>query len=318
MISVKNLTKAFGPKLAVNDVSFTVQKGEVLGFLGPNGAGKSTTMRMITGFTPPTSGSVTIGGNDIADAPIPAKRLLGYLPESAPSYADMTVTGFLNFIAELRGLTGSARKQAVDRVIDMCFLGSVVHQSVDTLSKGYKHRVCFAQSIIHDPEVLIMDEPTDGLDPNQKHEVRNLIREMGKTKAVIFSTHILEEVDAACTRAIIIDRGRMVANGTPKELRDMSELAGAVTISAQGAPADQMQAKLAALPEAARVAALVEKSGGSGLRVYPKDKQAPVALARSVMELVDREGWKVDALHTEEGQLDEVFRRITLPDTVKK
>lgn len=222
MISVKNLTKAFGAKLAVNDVSFTVRKGEVLGFLGPNGAGKSTTMRMITGFTPPTSGSVTIGGNDIADAPIPAKRLLGYLPESAPSYADMTVTGFLNFIAELRGLSGPARKQAVDRVIDMCFLESVVHQSVDTLSKGYKHRVCFAQSIIHDPEVLIMDEPTDGLDPNQKHEIRQLIKRMGETKAIVFSTHILEEVEDTCTRVIIIDRGVVVADGTPAELKARS------------------------------------------------------------------------------------------------
>jgi ABC-2 type transport system ATP-binding protein len=195
--------------------------------------------------------------------------------------------------------------------VDLCFLSSVLHQQIDTLSKGYRHRTCLAQSLIHDPDVLIMDEPTDGLDPNQKHEVRNLIREMGKTKAVIFSTHILEEVDAACTRAIIIDRGRIVANGTPEELRNMSDLAGAVTITAQGADA----AKLAALPEAARVEQQVD---GPALRVFPKDKHAPVALARSVMDLAGREGWRVDALHTEEGQLDEVFRRITLPDTVKK
>ena len=314
MIRIENLTKAFGTKLAVDSLSFSVERGEVLGFLGPNGAGKSTTMRMITGFLPPTSGTISVGGHDVAEDALAAKRLIGYLPENAASYPDMSVEGFLAFAAEMRGLAGDAKKRAVGRVVDLCFLSSVLHQQIDTLSKGYKHRTCLAQALIHDPDVLIMDEPTDGLDPNQKHEVRNLIREMGKTKAVVFSTHILEEVDAACTRAIIIDRGRMVANGTPKELRDMSELAGAVTLCAQGAAVDQMQAKLSALPEAARV----ESLNGAGLRVYPKDKQAPVALARSVMDLVDREGWKVDALHTEEGHLDEVFRRITLPDTVKK
>ena len=318
MIKIENLVKTFGAKRAVDGVSFGVERGEVLGFLGPNGAGKSTTMRMITGFLPPTSGSISIGGHDVMEDGLAAKRLIGYLPENAASYPDMSVEGFLAFAAEMRGLAGDAKKRAVGRVVDLCFLSSVLHQQIDTLSKGYKHRTCLAQALIHDPDVLIMDEPTDGLDPNQKHEVRNLIREMGKTKAVVFSTHILEEVDAACTRAIIIDRGRMVANGTPRELRDLSELAGAVTISAQGAPGDQMRARLAALPEAARVEAVAAEGGGSGLRVYPKDKQAPVALARSVMDLVDREGWKVEALQTEEGHLDEVFRRITLPDTVRK
>ncbi len=317
MISVKNLTKAFGPKLAVNDVSFTVQKGEVLGFLGPNGAGKSTTMRMITGFTPPTSGSVTIGGNDIADAPIPAKRLLGYLPESAPSYADMTVTGFLNFIAELRGLSGVARKQAVDRVIDMCFLGSVVHQSVDTLSKGYKHRVCFAQAIIHDPEVLIMDEPTDGLDPNQKHEIRQLIKRMGETKAIVFSTHILEEVEAVCSRAIIIDRGRIVANGTPAELKSRSENAGVVHVRIAGDAASGIAGKLGGLPFAQKVAALANTPGKSSFRITPKGSAVNGDLAASVFDLARRENWKIEELHTDEGRLDEVFRNITLSDISK-
>ncbi len=222
MIKVDNLVKAFGAKLAVNDVSFTVERGEVLGFLGPNGAGKSTTMRMVTGFIPPTSGKITVGGYDVLEDPLPAKRLIGYLPENAPGYADMTVHGFLNFAAELRGLQGEARKQAVNRVVELCFLGSVLYQSIDTLSKGYKHRTCLAQALIHDPDVLIMDEPTDGLDPNQKHEVRNLIKHMGEKKAIIFSTHILEEVEAACTRVIIIDRGRIVANGTPQELKARS------------------------------------------------------------------------------------------------
>ena len=219
MITVKNLRKTFGTKNAVDGVSFTVEKGEVLGFLGPNGAGKSTTMRMITGFIPPTEGDVMVGGFHIDQNPIAAKRLIGYLPENAPAYTDMTVSGFLNFAAELRGFRGADKARAVDRVVEMCFLGTVRHQSVETLSKGFRHRTCFAQSIIHDPAVLILDEPTDGLDPNQKHEVRTLIRQMGEKKAIIFSTHILEEVEAVCSRAIIIDSGRIVANGTPAELK---------------------------------------------------------------------------------------------------
>jgi len=231
MIRIENLVKTFGAKRAVDGISFEVARGEVLGFLGPNGAGKSTTMRMITGFMPPTAGRVTIGGHDVVESPLEAKRLIGYLPENAASYPDMTVQGFLNFTAEMRGLRGSRKKQAVARVVDLCFLGSVLRQSIDTLSKGYKHRTCLAQALIHDPEVLIMDEPTDGLDPNQKHEVRNLIREIGRTKAIIFSTHILEEVDAACTRAIIIDRGRIVASGTPDELgRPLEDVFRRVTL----------------------------------------------------------------------------------------
>jgi ABC-2 type transport system ATP-binding protein len=222
MIKVENLVKSFGAKLAVNDVSFSVERGEVLGFLGPNGAGKSTTMRMLTGFIPPTSGRITIGGHDMVENPLPAKRLIGYLPENAPGYADMTVHGFLSFAAELRGLQGSARKQAVNHAVDLCFLENVLYQTIDTLSKGYKHRTCLAQALVHDPDILIMDEPTDGLDPNQKHEVRNLIKRMGENKAIIFSTHILEEVEAACSRVIIIDRGRIVANGTPQELKARS------------------------------------------------------------------------------------------------
>jgi ABC-2 type transport system ATP-binding protein len=232
MIRIDNLVKTFGAKRAVDGVSFAVERGEVLGFLGPNGAGKSTTMRMITGFFPPTSGSVSVGGHDVVEAPLEAKRLIGYLPEAAPSYPDMTVQGFLSFAAELRGLDGGARKRAIGRAVEQCFLSSVLHQSIDTLSKGYKHRTCLAQALIHDPEVLILDEPTDGLDPNQKHEVRNLIRELGKSKAIIFSTHILEEVDAACSRAIIIDRGRIVASGTPDELgRPLDEVFRRLTLS---------------------------------------------------------------------------------------
>src|SRR5258708_3401871 len=306
MIKIENLVKAFGAKRAVDDISFSVERGEVLGFLGPNGAGKSTTMRMVTGFMPPTAGKVTVGGYDVAQSPLEAKRLIGYLPENAASYPDMTVHGFLNFTAELRGLAGAARKKAVGHVVELCFLESGLRQSIDTLSKGYKHRTCLAQALIHDPQVLVMDEPTDGLDPNQKHEVRNLIRELGKDKAILFSTHILEEVDAACTRAIIIDRGRVVANGTPGELRAMSDLAGAVTLSADGATAEELSSL-----------GRVEQMNGA-FRIYPRDKSKTGELARAVIDLVSRRSWKVQGMYSERGELDEVFRRITLPDTLQQ
>jgi ABC-2 type transport system ATP-binding protein len=218
MIEVVNISKHFGTKLAVDNLSFTVKKGEVLGFLGPNGAGKSTTMRMVTGFLPPSSGDAKVCGISITENPYEAKSKIGYLPESAPLYNDMTVIGFLNFCANIRKLSGSAKKDSVEKAIETCFLTSVAHQSIDTLSKGYRHRTCLAQALLHDPEVLILDEPTDGLDPNQKYEVRQLIKRLGKDKAILFSTHILEEVEAACTRAVIVDRGRIVADGTPAEL----------------------------------------------------------------------------------------------------
>jgi ABC-2 type transport system ATP-binding protein len=316
LIEVQNLTKAFGPKLAVNDVSFRVERGEVLGFLGPNGAGKSTTMRMVTGFIPPTAGRISVGGHDVVEDPIGAKRLIGYLPENAPGYADMTVHGFLNFAAELRGLRGDARKRAVNRAVELCFLEAVLHQSIDTLSKGYKHRTCLAQSLIHDPDVLILDEPTDGLDPNQKHEVRNLIKRMGADKAIVFSTHILEEVEAACSRVIIIDRGRIVANGTPAELKARSEMAGAVHVRASGMPADVLAVRLGHVPGATRVEIVNDGPAGVEARVYP-ERSAAATLTRSVAEAAAAEGWKLDEIHTEEGRLDEVFRAITLPDTVR-
>jgi ABC-2 type transport system ATP-binding protein len=231
MIKIENLVKTFGAKRAVDGISFNVERGEVVGFLGPNGSGKSTTMRMITGYYAPNSGSVSVGGHDVVESPLAAKRLIGYLPENAAAYTDMTVRGFLEFAAELRGLSGAAMRKAVSRAVERCFLASVLHQSIETLSKGYRHRTCLAQALIHEPEVLILDEPTDGLDPNQKHEVRNLIKELGRSKAVVFSTHILEEVDAACTRAIIIDRGKIVAQGTPDELgRPLDEVFRRLTI----------------------------------------------------------------------------------------
>jgi ABC-2 type transport system ATP-binding protein len=312
MIRVENLTKTFGLKRAVDGISFSVARGEVLGFLGPNGAGKSTTMRMITGFIPPTNGTVTVGGFDITEHPVPAKKLIGYLPENAPAYADMTVAGFLDFAAEIRGLRGNARESAINRVVDLCFLKSVLHQNVDTLSKGYRHRTCFAQSIIHDPEVLVLDEPTDGLDPNQKHEIRQLIRKMGREKAIIFSTHILEEVDAVCTRAMIIDRGQVVANGTPPELRRRSEWAGAVTLRVNGVPAASVRDNLSRLRSAKRVTA--ETDGDRVcVTVFPR-VNGEAELTREVLAATS--GWQIEELRTEEGRLDEVFRSITMPDTV--
>ncbi len=221
-VEVRDLKKNFGHIQAVRGVSFEVNQGEVLGFLGPNGAGKSTTMRMITGFLPPTSGTALIGGCDVKEDPIGVKEQIGYLPENAPAYESMTVTNFLKFAGSVRGYKGSELGERVDQSITKCHLEKVRHQTIATLSKGYRQRTCFAQAILHDPSVLIMDEPTDGLDPNQKFVVREMIKEMAAEKVIIISTHILEEVDAVCSRAVIIAEGKVVANGTPQELKAMS------------------------------------------------------------------------------------------------
>jgi len=220
MISVQNLKKSFGPIVAVNDISFEVGQGEVLGLLGPNGAGKSTTMKMITCFLEPDSGTATVNGFDIGKDPIKVRESIGYLAENAPAYGEMTTESFLNFICDARRIKGKARKEAIDRVIRLCSLESVFHQTIDTLSKGYHRRVGLAQSLIHDPDILILDEPTDGLDPNQKHEVRKLITQMAKDKCIIISTHILEEVEAICSRTIIIARGQILVDSTPKKLKE--------------------------------------------------------------------------------------------------
>ncbi|HEY2123549.1 MAG TPA: ATP-binding cassette domain-containing protein [Chthoniobacterales bacterium] len=310
MITVEKLTKSFGPKLAVDNVSFSVEKGEVLGFLGPNGAGKSTSMRMITGFLAPTDGKVTVCGFDVIEQPLKSRSRIGYLPENAPMYSDMSVFGFLNFCADLRGLSGSAKQQALDRAVQRCFLEPVLQQSVDTLSKGYRHRTCLAQAIVHDPEVLVLDEPTDGLDPNQKHEVRALIREMGRDKAIIFSTHILEEVEAACTRAIIIDRGKIVANGTPNELKTQAPYAGTVVLGLKGAAWSTVQNELGVLHSLERAELISETNGKTTIRLQPRGNLLPELLA-----LAQRQNWQIEHLSVDEGRLDDVFRSITLPDT---
>lgn len=218
LIEVDKLTKSFGPFIAVDNISFSLKRGEVLGFLGPNGAGKTTTMRMITGFLAPTKGKISVCGNDVAENPIEIKEKIGYVPEGAPLYGEMTVMNFLKFIADVRKIPKNKVDNAIHNAIKKLGLELVLYQQVETLSKGYKRRVGLSQAIIHDPDVLILDEPTDGLDPNQKHEVRKLIKEMASTKAIIISTHILEEVDAVCTRAMIIANGRMVVDKTPKDL----------------------------------------------------------------------------------------------------
>ena len=314
MIKVENLSKEFGVKVAVDDVSFTVERGEILGFLGPNGAGKSTTMRMITGYIPPTAGVAVVGNHDIIENPIEAKRLIGYLPESAPLYTDMTVEGFLGFCAEVRGINGADKAKAIDRAMEMCFLEQVRHQSVDTLSKGYRHRTCFAQSIIHDPEILVMDEPTDGLDPNQKHEMRMLIRRMGQSKAIIFSTHILEEVEAACTRAIIIDQGKVVANGTPDELKNKSELAGSYVVSLNNSEAATVRDKLNTIVQAAKVTVINDKAPKITVRVFPKSKDSNGELGQAIFETASQNNWKISEIKKDEGRLDDVFREITLSE----
>ena len=220
MIKVDKLRRSFGSILAVDDISFEVKKGEVLGFLGPNGAGKSTAMKMLACFLEPDSGTATICGHDIRKDPVGVRKCMGYLAENAPAYGEMTVGSFLNFICDARQIVGTKRKQALDRIVPMCSIDSVYHQSIETLSKGYKRRVGLAQALIHDPQVLILDEPTDGLDPNQKHEVRTLINKMASEKCIIISTHILEEVEAICSRTVIIAKGKILADSTPKALKD--------------------------------------------------------------------------------------------------
>jgi ABC-2 type transport system ATP-binding protein len=310
MITVEKLTKRFGPKLAVDNISFSVQKGEVLGFLGPNGAGKSTSMRMITGYLPPSAGKVSVCGFDVVEESLKSRRRIGYLPENAPIYSDMSVLGFLKFCAELRGLFGEAGNKAINRVVQLCFLQPVLHQSVDTLSKGYRHRTCLAQAIIHDPEVLILDEPTDGLDPNQKHEVRTLIKRMGRDKAIIFSTHILEEVEAACTRAIIIDRGKIVANGTPDELKARAPFAGTIVVGLRGTTWQSVETELGKLRFLERSELISESDSRVTARLQPKGDLLP-----EVLDLAQRQRWQVEHLNVDEGRLDDVFRSITLPDS---
>jgi ABC-2 type transport system ATP-binding protein len=310
MIEVRNLSKCFGQKVAVDHISFSVEKGEVLGFLGPNAAGKSTTMRMITGFLTPTSGTAVIGGEDIVNSSLAARKKIGYLPENAPAYSEMTVIGFLDFIAEIRGFSGRKKTQRIEEILEKCFLSDVRFQTISTLSKGFKQRVCFAQSIIHDPEYLIMDEPTDGLDPNQKQEVRAMIREMAKQKTIILSTHILEEVDAVCTRTIIISDGRIVADDTPEGLKARSPVHGAVCFTLQNTPSNEMVQDLERISDVKAVETLAEGVDNKVVvRIYPAEPLTP-PVDRVTQYLLEN-NVAIQSFFVEKGRLDDVFHMIT-------
>ncbi|HUO88283.1 MAG TPA: ABC transporter ATP-binding protein [Rhizomicrobium sp.] len=310
MIEIEGLTKRFGPHTVVSDLSLKVAKGEVLGFLGPNGAGKSTTMKMVTGFLAPTSGRAVVCGHDVESDERAAQASIGYLPEGAPAYEDMTARQFLFFIAEVRGFKGAEAKARVAAAVGKTELESVLDQPIETLSKGFKRRVGLAQAILHDPPVLIMDEPTDGLDPNQKHSVRNLIRSMAAEKAIIVSTHLLEEVEAICTRAVIIDRGRIVADGTPAELLARSRYHNAVTIALPVREREGALARIKALPSVAAVETMT-RNGIVEFTAFAKKNALPV---EDISALAVREKWDVKELRAEEGRLDEVFRAITTHD----
>ena len=307
MIEICHLGKEFGHFKAVDDLCFSVAPGEVLGFLGPNGAGKTTTMRMVTGFIAPSSGTVSVCGHDIQSDALRAKRLMGYLPEGAPAYGDMTPQQFISFVANIRGLRGAVKKKRIDTMVAELALETVLHRPIETLSKGYKRRVGLAQALVHDPQVLVLDEPTDGLDPNQKQQVRELIQRIAADKIILVSTHILEEVSSVCTRAIIISGGKLVADGSPRQLQARSRYHGAVTLSVS--PVEGIYQALSELPGVAQVSVDTEHAGRFTL--FPQDG-ADILLA--VSGLASSRGWQIDELRLESGRLDEVFRALTATD----
>ncbi len=309
MLEIENLTKRYGQHTVVDDLSFRCAAGEVLGFLGPNGAGKSTTMKMVTGFVPPSAGRVSVCGLDIDQASLEARRCIGYLPEGAPCYPEMTPSSFLEFIADIRGLTPAERKTRLDSVIEALHLGPVLDQSIDTLSKGFKRRVGLAQAILHDPKVLILDEPTDGLDPNQKHEVRELIRSMATNKLIVLSTHILEEVEAVCTRAIIIANGSILADDTPEQLARRSRSHNAVRLCVGANESfDQVQA---ALVQLVSVDSVEVDRGSRTITALARTEARDGETWQEVFDLISRQNWDITGLQLEVGQLDQVFREIT-------
>ena len=304
MIEALGLRKRYGRLLAVDGVSFRAEPGEVLGFLGPNGAGKSTTMRMVAGFLVPSEGRAKVCGHDVQDDAMAARRELGYLPEGAPAYAEMTPRGLLGFVADLRGLSGATRRTRLAFVVQRLGLESVLAQNIDTLSKGFRRRLGIAAAIVHDPRALILDEPTDGLDPNQKHEVRALIAELAKERTLLLSTHILEEVEAVCTRAIIIAHGKVLADDTPAGFLARSRYHGAVSLQ----PADSIAAR-AVLDGMPGVSGFEQDAREARLFVFPQGRQA--RLADAVAERLRQRSVAFEGLRVEHGRLDEVFRRIT-------
>ena len=310
MIVVDALSKQFGQFQAVDEISFEVQRGEVVGFLGPNGAGKSTTMKMLTCYLPPTSGNAEVNGFSINSQTLQVQEQIGYLPESAPSYNEMQVEEFLSFIGEVRGYTGSELRRRVGRVLELTSLQEARKQIIDTLSKGFRQRTCLAQALIHDPPVLILDEPTDGLDPNQKHEVRELIRRMSEERTILVSTHILEEVEAVCTRALIISEGRLVGLGTPDELLSQSIYRNAITLSVSGVNAETLLEDLNGLEQVYSVERLEDMPNGAiTVRVFPKDRES---ISSELEKFLKKKKISIEQFFVERGRLDEVFRKLTL------
>lgn len=310
MIVVDALSKQFGQFQAVDEISFEVQRGEVVGFLGPNGAGKSTTMKMLTCYLPPTSGNAEVNGFSIYSQTLQVQEQIGYLPESAPSYNEMQVEEFLSFIGEVRGYTGSELRRRVGRVLELTSLQEARKQIIDTLSKGFRQRTCLAQALIHDPPVLILDEPTDGLDPNQKHEVRELIRRMSEERTILISTHILEEVEAVCSRALIISEGRLVGLGTPDELLSQSIYRNAITLSVSGVNAETLLEDLNGLEEVYSVERLEDMPNGAiTVRVFPKDRES---ISSELEKFLKKKKMSIEQFFVERGRLDEVFRKLTL------
>lgn len=308
LLEISNLSKSFGTIKAVDGVNFSVARGEVLGFLGPNGAGKSTTMRMVAGYLTPTSGKIEVCGFDVLEKPIEIRKRLGYLPEGAPAYGDMTPLSLLRFAADIRKITGADKQRRIDEVTSRLELESVLQQPIDTLSKGFKRRVGLATALLHDPEVLILDEPTDGLDPNQKHQVRTLLSELAADKAIIISTHILEEVDAICTRAIIIARGKIVADARPGDLLAGSPHHNAVAIRLPEQFVDKAKSGLETLPGVASVRAIEAGNQQGQLIAFPKDG---AVIIDAVRQKIGEDGIVVEELYLEKGRLDDVFRALT-------
>lgn len=291
-------------------MSFSVKKGDILGFIGPNGAGKSTTMRIITGFIPASEGNVFVAGKNFDDDPLAAKCKIGYLPENAPLYANKSVRDFLTFVAELRGFSGRIKRTRVEETIERCFLEPVKNQIIDTLSKGYKHRTCFAQAILHDPDILILDEPTDGLDPNQKREIRNLIKEMGARKAIILSTHILEEVEAVTNKVLLINEGTKVFEGTPADFKKESIHAGSIILGVADQTEKELSSILSAVKGVSGIEPLEKVEGITRVRISHSEKGID-KFSRDIMKAATKAKWQVGELKIDEGNLEEVFAKLT-------
>ncbi len=308
MIDVHNVTKSYGAMDAVKDVSFSVEQGEILGFLGPNGAGKTTTMKMITCYMPPTHGTITVDGLDVVNDSMGVRKKIGYLPESTPLYEEMGVRDYLNFIADVRKVSGQERTRAMDRVIEVCGLRKVIHKDIHELSKGFRQRVGFAQAIIHDPEILVLDEPTTGLDPNQIIEIRNLIRQLGESKTVIFSTHIMQEVQATSDRVLIIDQGQIAAQGTTEELK--ASIAGQMHLNLvlRNAEKSVFLEEMSSLDAVHLDDINVQKNGDleAALKV-----DTGMDIREQLFDLAIAKQWKILESSPSSFTLEDVFRKLT-------